>query len=72
MFKDGKTNNVLGVYAISDNTVYTTYMNATEKDGSKIKFGGSSYSVDDVDEISTIIDLSLIHISPRSFRCSGR
>ena len=56
MFKDGKTNNVLGVYAISDNTVYTTYMNATEKDGSKIKFGGSSYSVDDVDEISTIID----------------
>ena len=40
MFKDGKTNNVLGVYAIADNTVYTTLMNGVEKDGDKIKFDG--------------------------------
>ena len=46
MFKDGKTNNVLGVYAIADNTVYTTLMNGVEKDGDKIKFDGKSYSID--------------------------
>ena len=46
MFKDGKLNNVLGVYAISDNTVYNTLMNDVEKDGQKIKFDGTSYSVD--------------------------
>ena len=53
MFKDGKTNNVLGVYAISDNTVYTTLMNEVELDGSKIKFDGKSYSVDDSKKIDT-------------------
>ena len=53
MFKDGKTNNVLGVYAISDNTVYTTLMNEVELDGSKIKFDGQSYSVDDSKKIDT-------------------
>ncbi len=46
MFKDGKLNNVLGVYAIADNTVYDVLMNGVEQDGSKIKFGGTSYSVD--------------------------
>ena len=46
MFKDGKTNNVLGIYAISDNTSYTVAANGTEKDGDKVKFGGSSYSVE--------------------------
>ncbi|HIX10391.1 MAG TPA: S-layer homology domain-containing protein [Candidatus Agathobaculum pullistercoris] len=61
MFKDGKTNNVLGVFAISDNTVYSTYMNQTELDGSKIKFGGTSYSVDDANnnagtQINVIVD----------------
>ena len=61
MFKDGKTNNVLGVFAISDNTVYSTYMNQTELDGSKIKFGGTSYSVDDASnnagtQINVIVD----------------
>ena len=37
MFKDGKTNNVLGIYAISDNTSYTVAANGTEKDGDKVK-----------------------------------
>ena len=33
MFKDGKTNDVLGVYALSDNTVYTVNANEVEPDG---------------------------------------
>ena len=46
IFKNGKANDVLGVYATGDNTVYTTLMNEVEKDGAKVKFGGTSYSVD--------------------------
>ena len=58
MFKDGKTNNVLGVYSISDNKVYTTRMNKVELDGQKIKFGGTSYSVDNTKKI----DLTFIGV----------
>ena len=58
MFKDGKTNNVLGVYSISDNKVYTTLMNQVELDGSKIKFDGTSYSVDNTQKI----DLTFIGV----------
>ena len=46
IFKNGKTNDVIGVYATSDNTVYNTIVNAIEKDGTKIKFDGKSYSVE--------------------------
>ena len=46
LFKDGKTNSVLGVYPTSDNTVYNTLLNGVEKDGKKIKFDGKSYSVE--------------------------
>ena len=46
IFKNGKVNDVLGVYATEDNTVYNTVMNAIEKDGAKIKFDGKSYSVE--------------------------
>lgn len=46
MFKDAKTNNVLGVYATDDNTSYTVAAKGTEKDGDKVKFGGKSYSVE--------------------------
>ena len=48
IFKNGKVNDVLGVYATSDNTVYNTVMNAVEQDGSKIKFDGKSYSVEEI------------------------
>ena len=58
MFKDGKTNNVLGVYSISDSKVYTTRMNKVELDGQKIKFGGTSYSVDNTKKI----DLTFIGV----------
>ena len=46
IFKNGKTNDVLGVYATTDNTVYKTLLNDVEKDGQKVKFNGKSYSVD--------------------------
>ena len=46
MFKNGKTNEVLGVYATADNTIYNTVMNAVDNDNGKIKFGGTSYSTD--------------------------
>ena len=46
IFKNGKVNDVLGVYATSDNTVYNTLMNKVELDGSKIKFDGKSYSTE--------------------------
>ncbi|WP_459690183.1 S-layer homology domain-containing protein, partial [Agathobaculum sp. TL06] len=55
MFKDGKTNDVLGVYALSDNTVYTVNANEVEPDGAKVKFGGKSYSLktDAIDHTAT-------------------
>ena len=46
MFKDGKSNNVLGVYAVSDNEAYTVNASAVEADGQKVKFGGKSYSIE--------------------------
>ncbi len=45
MFKDGKTNTVLGVYPTSDNTIYTANANSVEPDGEKVKVNGSSYSM---------------------------
>ena len=47
VFKNGKTNEVIGVYATGDNVVYKTLLNNVEKDGSKIKFDGKSYSIDE-------------------------
>lgn len=54
VFKNGKTNDVIGVYATGDNTAYSTIMNNVDSDGAKIKFDGNSYSVDS--SIDTYID----------------
>ena len=54
IFKNGKANNVLGVYATGDNTIYKALMNDVELDGSKVKFDGKSYSVDNTNKINTI------------------
>ena len=54
IFKNGKTNDVIGVYATGDNTAYSTIMNNVDSDGAKIKFDGNSYSVDS--SIDTYID----------------
>ena len=55
IFKGGKANDVLGVYATGDNTVYKALMNDVELDGSKVKFDGKSYSVDNTSKIKTIV-----------------
>ena len=54
VFKNGKTNEVIGVYATGDNVVYKTLLNNVEKDGQKVKFDGKSYSVDNNGSIKTI------------------
>ena len=47
MFKDGKLNDVLGIYADTDNTTYTVNASAVEADGTtKIKFNDKSYSIE--------------------------
>ena len=55
IFKNGKANDVLGVYATGDNTVYKALLNDVELDGSKVKFDGKSYSVDNTSKIKTIV-----------------
>ena len=55
IFKNGKTNDVIGVYATGDNTTYSTVLNAVENDNGKVKFDGKSYSVDSTG-IATYID----------------
>ena len=55
IFKGGKANDVLGVYATGDNTIYKALMNDVELDGSKVKFDGKSYSVDNTSKIKTIV-----------------
>ena len=53
IFKNGKTNDVLGVYATSDNVIYKTVANALEKDGNnKVKIDGKSYSVEYTRELN--------------------
>ena len=54
VFKNGKTNEVIGVYATGDNVVYKTLLNNVEKDGQKVKFDGKSYSVDNNGRIKAI------------------
>ena len=55
IFKNGKTNDVIGVYATGDNTTYKTVLNAVEKDGQKVKFDSKSYSLE-TDGVDTYID----------------
>ena len=49
-----KTSDVIGVFATADNHVYTTVQNALSKDGDKIKFDGTSYSVDSTIDLYTV------------------
>ena len=44
--KDGKLNEVMGVYSTDENTVYSTIVNAIDKDGDKIEIDGKSYAVE--------------------------
>ncbi len=47
LYSDGKANSVIGVYALTGNTVYTVNASAVESDGdNKVKFDGKSYSIE--------------------------
>ncbi len=56
LFKDNKTNEVIGVYATGDNTSYTADMKDIEDDGNKVKFGGASYGFDENEIDAVLID----------------
>ena len=46
IYNRNHSDQVLGVFSTSDNTVYSVIANETSKDDNKVKFGGKSYSVD--------------------------
>lgn len=58
--RDGKGNEVLGVYAMEGNTVYEVNASEVERDGktNKIKFGGKSYSMKEID-VANSTDITL-------------
>ncbi len=58
LFKDGKTNSVLGVTAMAGNEIITAVANQVEKDNAKIKIDGTSYTLDNgtTGEISAYIN----------------
>ena len=62
VFKNGKTNEVIGVYATGDNVVYKTLLNNVEKDGSKIKFDGKSYSIDEATNAQGTVEKGKIKV----------
>ena len=56
MFKNGHTNEVLGVFPVEGNTVYTVAANQTSKSNDRVSFGGNSYRLDDGNTIKTYVD----------------
>ena len=62
LFKNGKTNDVIGVYATSDNTIYKTLLNNVELDGQKIKFDGKSYSIDEATDAQGNVEKGKIKV----------
>ena len=55
LFNDGKTNDVIGVYAVPDNNVIVVNQNEIDVDAGKIVIGDNSYSVE-TDGILVILD----------------
>ena len=55
LFNDGKTNDVIGVYAIPDNNVVIVNQNEIGVDAGKIVIDGTNYSID-TDGVEVIID----------------
>ena len=56
IFNSKSADKVLGVFATDDNTVYNVTANETSKDDNKVSFGGNSYSLDNVNGITTYIN----------------
>ena len=59
LYRDNKVNDVVGVYALGDNTSYSVAIKDIEKDGDKVKFDGKSYGFDDGSKISVVIDIRI-------------
>ena len=57
MIYDKKSNSVLGVYPLEDNTSYTVNMKDVDKDGDKVKFDGKSYGFDDTTLRVEVLDV---------------
>ena len=53
LFRDKKTNDVIGVYPTEDSDSFTVALKDVEKDGDKVKFEGKSYSFDDGKKLDT-------------------
>ena len=56
MFKNGHTNEVLGVFPIEGNTVYTVAANTTSKNEDRVSFDGNSYRLDNDNGIATYVN----------------
>ena len=54
LFKDGKTNSVLGVTAMAGNEIITAVANQVEKDDAKIKIDGTSYTIEKLNKNGTV------------------
>ena len=52
LFNDGKVNSVIGVFATSDNTVYTANASDVDVDGNDLKIDGTAYRLDDTDTLT--------------------
>ena len=46
LFKNGKNNDVIGVYAVPDNEVLTVYQNEIDAENAKIKIDGTLYALE--------------------------
>ena len=56
MFKNGHTNEVLGVFPIEGNTVYTVAANTTSKNEDRVSFDGNSYRLANDNGIATYVN----------------
>ena len=57
LYRDGKTNSIIGVYPTGDSTGMTVNASAVESDGSKIKIDGKSYSIESEKNGNDYIDI---------------
>ena len=57
LYRDGKTNDVIGVYATGESTAVEAVASAVESDGTKIKIDGTSYSIESEENGNNAIDV---------------
>ena len=78
IFNANQVDQVLGVFATGDNTVYNVVASATSEDDDKLSFGGNTYSVEpnglntyvngrDVDRFTTLAQLDSNILNPNAY-----